>query len=685
LIESKFARAFVEARQSKSFTFEGCLTRRWLIVALIVGLGLYVGLAWGSWQAYMPNSWLRLGAAWLLWLAPGLLLQQLLWRDISVSQRAITGFGIAVALGGFLGLIATALHLALWFVIGGFTVMTIVCALLLAARARWNWRPRWRVEFSLWHILMSVPVLLACLIVVRLTMGLDVSGDDLTHNAYLLNWQSAAHYDWNEIIFGIAPAAPSRFWLAYWPLNQALFAQWSGLHGVELAQLYLTPFLALTALLATYALARALNLARAASSFALCAQTAALLSLVAQDQAGAIFFNRLVEDKAVAAFILVPLFALAVAAYSKQPTRGRMGLLWFLGAALVLTHPTITGIAAAAAGLFVLFNYLAERNLRVTIQLFIVLIALIAIPLGFRIFDVSYVQKIPFNAEALQRQGQIRRVLEWNAWLYAIHPQLVAGLPFFWTLVAATFSFLQLKRSYAARWICASMLVVLSALLPVTAWAWGLALGTSQIWRIVWFTPFGIAAAYLLIRFFDWRKARASAARHIERIAYPTLATGILILALVPALRGANDSLFEALQPPNAARANVTDLIALKPILDANLDETTVMVGGDRRLNDLLPSVTTKGRVFAFRTKLGMWKLSVLDWAEAVERWNALRKLIAKNSTLAERMAVLKAYNVKVLVARQNSEWVNQLIQAEPERLQLFASSGRLRAYQVKP
>lgn len=687
MIETKLERAFVETRQSKSFAFEWHLKRRWLIVALIVGLGLYVGLAWSSWQAYMPNSWLRLGAAWLLWLAPGLLLQQLLWRDISVSQRVIAGFGVTVALGGFLGLIATTLHLALWFVIGGFTAVTIVCALWLAARARWQWHYRWEFHFSFAALWVLAPLALAGLMAIYLTYGTALENDDLTYNAYVTHWLEAARFDWQQILLIDAIQAPSRFWLAYWPLNQALLAKWSALHSIELTRWYLGPSLALVALLATYALARAFDMPRRVSGFAVTMQMIALLLLTGRDQAGRIFFSRLGEDKVIVAFALLPLLAISVTAFLKQPTRGRCALLALVGAAFVLTHPTLMVFSVAATMLFVIFSTVPRRDWRGLGVVTFTLCLMLSAPLAMRFLDTNYIAKIPFTLE-LGRQYQLRRVIEFGDALYMLDPNLYFQLPFLWVCASALAGLFEWKTSYAARWLLAVTLTVFSVINPLSAWLWGLAVGSSQTWRALWLAPFGIAAAYLLL--FLWRRVLSARWKNISSAratALLALATSVMLCAafipvwqIAPARRFHSSK--RAIRDQDIEYIN---LLRFKPILDAQLTEPTVIVGGTRWLNERLPMLSANARVFAYRTPVAMWQQSSLDWADANARARAWRKLQAAKTATDERLAILEQYETRLLVAEPEIEWVRDLAAAAPDRVQYVGTYHTFELYRIQP
>lgn len=674
-------------RVAYTFDFELNLKARWLIALGLGSLILYLGLVWSTWQPLVSSEWLRLGAAWLIFLAPGLLLQQLLWRDISVSQRVSVGLGMAVALGATFGLVATAFHFALWFVMGALASVTIVCALALAARGHWRMRQRWHIQFSLAQIFLLIPLALSVLVVARLTYGLVLNTDDLTYTAYVTHWLEAREFDWQELPLGVPQFAASRFWLAYWTLNQALLAKWSGLHIFDLTRWYLAPFLGMFGLLATYALARAFAFSRAVSSFTVALQVAALVWLSETDQAGLVFFNRLIEDKVFAAFVLIPVFVITVTAFLKQQTRGRLALVALVGIALVLTHPTLMAVGVAAVGLYTVFTGIVTREWRGLTLLSLIFVLMLSAPLAIRVLDTSYTEKIPFDAETLQRVDQLRRVLQLENGLYAVHPSLYWGVPFLWTLAAALAGLLEWKTSYAARWIVAASVVAASVVNPLTAWTWGIAIGTSQQWRVLWLTPFAVAGVYLALvvgRSLLELGGRTLSAGQTRAV--PALC-GIVILsaALFFLLTNTDGVNLQALRAPQQARSeSYARLLAFKPELDSRLREPTNIVGGDRWVNERLPGLSANARVFAFRSEVNMWQLSNLKWEDASARWEAWETILIDESTAAQRLAVLRKYRVRYIVAEPNTFWVHELAAFAPKHVQAIHTSGAMEMYQVK-
>lgn len=661
--------------------------KRTTVAALVVGLGLYVGLWLGAWQNYLPISALRVLIAFGLWLAPGWVMQQLVWKGagITPSQRLAVSFGVSVALVGGAGFLATALQLSIVFVIGVLVGVGCIGAIALAARQGWQWK-----ENIDWHITpsvawMALPVAVSVLVVIWLTSRLAAVTDDLTFNGYLANAQFAEHLNWNEIFFGIHTVAPARFWLAYWTLTEALIAQTSGVHGLLLTQYYFSPVLACMGLGVTYALARAFDFSRALSMFAVTAETAALLLLTATDQVGLMFFNRLVEDRVVAVLLLIPIFAITVIAFIGQPTKARAFVMICGGAALVVTHPTIAGLGIGLIGLFALLDFLARRDGHATLIVLGLCALMLAVLLAQRFLQPAYTDKIVFGVDAgLLRQGQLRRIWEWNGSWYAVPLQTIAEIPYVWICAAAILALTQLKDSVTAHWLTVTTLLVVSVVLPFTAPLWSLAIPAAQLWRVPWIAPFGIAAAYLVKRIWE-RLAPHLSSKQFAAVSLCAPVVGLLLLggAYGEMVVSRNQENLNTIRLPKLAQGDYRDLIALAPMLRGQLEQPAVLVGGDKWLNDRLPALTANVRLFAFRSARNMWQLGNLTLEQAHVRLADWRALTAEQTAIGQRQEILKRYQASWVVAEKGTGWVEDLLKHAPPTLTLRATQGKLNVYQV--
>ena len=655
------------------------------MILFAAGLVLYAALWLGSWHGLFPFPALRVFISFSLFLVPGFLLQQLLWRgaDVFVSQRLVLGLALSISLVSVGALFAFAFQLALPFIEGVFLFVSIICAVALLARAGWKWNVR-----IVWdrHWIALAPLLLAFLAAIWLTMNLTVEADDLTYTSYITHWQRTPHFDFQEIFFGIDRLSPSRFWLSHWLIAEAVFADIAKVHALELGLYYLSPLLAVMSLIATYALARRLGLSRSVATFAMCAQIACLMLLAGRDLTGEIFFNRLVEDKVVAAFLLTPALAIAVIAYLEQPTKGRIVLVFLSGAAMVVTHPIMSGLACLILGLYALFDLVVRRRIRATLVIFALLGILIAALLAQRVLDSTYVEKLQFDVTEL-RKFESGRVWYWGEQFFGASFSIVAQPPYLVVLLASILALFQFKSSQTARWILANALLVTVAVLPLTGWILAFAITASQLYRVPWFTPFGICAAFLVLTLWSnlAPSLRQRFAGYEAQTLYGLAALLVVGAAVVLSLMPTRD-VFQALQPrAKGIDQRYADLIALGNVLDARLGEPVQVVGSTNWINDRLPSVSANARLVSFRREYNMWQLGNLTQSEAEARAAARRRLTGRAASADTRYQVLTQYQVKYIVAQASDKWISDLIEKYPGRFELVTAQGNLRLYQFKP
>jgi hypothetical protein len=411
-----------------------------------------------------------------------------------------------------------------------------------------------------------------------------------------------------------------------------------------------------------------------------------MLLLTGTDQVGVMFFNRLVEDRVVAVLLLLPIFALVVTSYLKQPTNNRAFLAVLVGAALVLTHPTITGLAIGVIGLYAGMDFFARRNRRATLVVLGILALMLAVLLGLRALQPAYASKIVFGVdEELLRGGQLRRIVHWGQSLYAVPFKIVTEIPYAWTVLATLLAMMQLKTSFAARWLVSAMLILASVLVPFTAPLWSLAVPAAQLWRVAWIAPFGIAAAYLVARVGNRLAPRMRPRVNWSAVALVSAMALILLGAAYGELaaRGNLKSL-HTIRLPKHAQGNYADLIALRPALDARLQQPAVVVGGDKWLNEHLPGVTANVRVISFRSTRNMWQLGNQTLEQAKARTHAFRRLTGKKADTATRLEILKRYNARWLVAEAGTEWVEKILENDPVRLTRVSQHGTLSLYEIR-
>ncbi len=159
----------------------------------------------------------------------------------------------------------------------------------------------------------------------------------------------------------------SRVMIDGWLLEQAALSRASGVDPIELMLHYLAPTLVVVALLAFYALARALFRSEAAALISGC--LLALYYLVNLEpsllSSGGEFVGRMAEDKFVARFVFLPVaLALAVAFLQSRKLR-YLAVFALICCAVVVVHPVgvaIIGLSMAGFGLLYLALNLRRRE-----------------------------------------------------------------------------------------------------------------------------------------------------------------------------------------------------------------------------------------------------------------------------------------------------------------------------------
>jgi len=306
--------------------------------------------------------------------------------------------------------------------------------------------------------------------------------------------------------------------------------------------------------------------------------------------------------------------------------------------------------------------------------------------LGLRFLQPEFSDKIAFGVdEERLRAGQLRRIWNLNERFFGVPLQIAAGIPYVWTALAAIIGVTRFKASVAARWTIVTTVVIASVIFPLTGPLWTLAVPASQLWRVLWIAPFGIAGAFLLQFGLDWIAPRVRWERsRLELVVLPVLALLLLAGAYGNLMASGDWRNLHTLRLPKNARGDYADLVALGSVLGAQLAVPTVIVGGDKWLNDRLPALTGNARVFVMRSKRSMWELGNLTTKDAKERWQDWQALSDEDTDAAERYEILKERNVRYVLAAKGTKWVDELVAAEPARFEQVGSAGALKLWRVK-
>jgi hypothetical protein len=494
------------------------------ILIAIGSLGVWISLwttPWQSWLAAWP--WVRLIMSILMFAFPGALLLQLVSKQPPTrpSHHLTVGFAVSVALTSLLGLVAKVAHFPFQFITTSLLTLGGIGLLVLTLRApapRVNFEAKTQVK----TLAAALPFLAAILLAGGLAVPPELDGDDYIYGGYITAYEYSESLNFDEVFFGTGHIGHIRFWLSGWPFVEAVIAKVSGLHTLQLIGVYLAPAFAALSMLAVFELGRAAGLSRGFAYLAAISQLVSLLFLGGRDQAGRIFFTRLTEDKVIAAFLLAPVLFRLVIDFLDDPEWPSLSLLIFGGLALSFAHPTILGVASAILATYGLIELIVFRKAKAVSMLFIVLVAIASMQFSLRFHPSTSTGWQLFRGQdyglgSLQQSESLQQDEDENddwqdqsGWdprrikviygtrFHGANPNLIWSLPFQVAIAGGVLALFQLRKSRAARYIVASLIVVGFAIIPYTGWILGLAITPYQLWRVPWLTPFGVSIAFLV-------------------------------------------------------------------------------------------------------------------------------------------------------------------------------------------
>ena len=233
---------------------------------------------------------------------PGVFTFLCLSEDKNFSPRVfLGGFVVSIFVTGLLGVLARLFQLNFTFIRWGFSLWGAAVIFLFFAR---DVKVTFQFEkFTWWEIVSLLLAAGGAVYFASLAQPPLIHDDAFTYNALLYYYQHA-----DALVFQFPVSLDRleipRFWIAYWPLVEALISDLSGVDGLLITGVYLPPALACLSFLGIYSLGRTLSLPRAAAGLAILAQGFSLMRLTKWNQPGNLFFQRLTEDKVAAAFVI---------------------------------------------------------------------------------------------------------------------------------------------------------------------------------------------------------------------------------------------------------------------------------------------------------------------------------------------------------------------------------------------
>lgn len=646
----------------------------------LLGLSLIFWLlgTLSAWQGLLSDlAIIRFALGVVIYLFPGILTFHVLVADKDVTIKSILGgLMVSVFVTGILGVVARSLELNFTFLRWAFVVWGIAILLYYYFQNVGFVVRLEKVEW--WEAGLLVIAAGGAVYFSSIAKPPLIHDDAFTYNALLYYFQHAQtlNFDFPDALNRLEIP---RFWIAYWPLVEAMISGFSGVDGLLVTGALLPPLLAVFSFLGVYTLARTLGLPRIFAGTAVLGQGFSLMRLSRQNQPGNLFFQRLTEDKVAAAFVLSFTLLILAVEYFNDPVNRKLFLVWLAAWAMAFTHPVQFGMTCMIIGVYGMPS-LFKRELRLKYFFVIgVLVTVVIVPYLFRFGGGEYAQSLSFSLNDVAANDEFARfgvrrvdIIEGTPF-YGISHYLAAGLPYEVGLVAALASLLFFWKNTTARYILASALVLGVAMFPYTGWLVGMFTTPFQLWRLTWLTPFGIAFAFLLWLGLETAQ-KVKLPPKLKSLLPPFYGIG-MYLGLIAMVVYVSDWTLNNVEKSNTDVLSFYSnyISAAEKINAIDVEETPIILGGpDESTNSVIPSLTMKFEPMVFRVDIGN---------EKTRLW---RSLVADDISPDMRFASLKENNVEYLFLKSEPEWVMALRDAFPENVEFLFRVERFSLYKIK-
>ena len=630
------------------------------------------------WQMWFESAEIpRFVFGTLLYFVPGTLTFLYLSDDKNLSPRVVLGgFVLSIFVTGVLGMLARLFQLNFTFINWGFSLWGAVVIFLFFLH---EIKVTFRFEkITAWEIVLLFFAAGGAIYFASFARPPLIHDDAFTYNALLYYYQHAS-----ALVFQFPVSLDRleipRFWIAYWPLAEAMISDLSGVDGLLITGVYLPPALACLSFLGIYSLGRTLSLPRAAAGLAILAQGFSLMRLTKWNQPGNLFFQRLTEDKIVAAFVISLVLILLMVEYLEKPSGRKLNLVGITALAMVFTHPIQFGMTCMIIGVYGLPSLL-DKNVRWKYVVLIgVLAAVVLIPYIFRFGGGEYSQTLSFSLEDVEENNEfarfgVRRIdIVEGTGFYGISRYLTRGLPYEVSLVAVALALFFFWRNKSARYVIAAFLTLGVSMFPYTGWIIGLFTTPFQLWRLTWLMPFGLAFAFLAwavfelgqkIKLIDQWKSWLQPAFYSA--AYTVMI--VLVIYVRPWMAG-------NLPSNNLDMVDIYSnyIRVAEKMNEMDVDAPIIIGGADATINAIIPSLTLKFSPLVFRVQGGGAQTKV---------W---KSLIGEGISPEDRLMKLRESNVEYLLYRGEPAWLPVFKDEYPDVVTLVFKDQRLILYKITP
>ena len=645
---------------------------------LVAAILAWLFLSLFPWQAWFEGAAIpRFIFGLLLYLIPGTLTFLYISEDKNLSPRVLLGgFVVSIFVTGLLGVLARLFQLNFTFIRWGFSLWGAAALLLFLLR---DLKVTFQFEkFTWWEVVSLLFAVGGALYFASIARPPLIHDDAFTYNALLYYYQHASALDF-QFPASLDRLEIPRFWIAYWPLVEAMIAGLSNVDGLIITGAYLPYALACFSFISIYSLGRTLNLPRAAAGLAILAQGFSLMRLTKWNQPGNLFFQRLTEDKVAAAFFISTVLVLLAVEYFEKPSTRKLILVGIAALAMVFTHPIQFGMTCMIVGVYGLPS-LFDKNIRWKyIALIAVLAAVVLIPYTFRFGGGEYSQTLSFSLKDVAENDEfarfgVRRIdMIEGTQFYGISHYLTRGLPYEISLAAVVLSLFFFWRHKSARYVLAAFLVLGVSMFPYTGWIVGMFTTPFQLWRLTWLMPFGLAFAFLAWAGFELAqkiKLVEKWKQWIQPAFY--ISISVMLIGLVVYVRPWSAG---NLASTNLDLVNVYSnyVSTAKLMNEMDVDSPIIIGAPDATVNAVIPSLTLKFVPLVFRVQTGGAQTKI---------W---KSLVGDDISSADRLARLQQNNVEYMLIRGEPAWLPEFKKNYPDSVFLVFKDQRFSLYQLKP
>ena len=646
---------------------------------IIVGsIFIWLFLVLYPWQGWFSSlAAFRFVIGLIIFIIPGTLTFLYINDDKNISARVLLGgFLASIFVTGLLGLFARLFHSNILLIRWGFILWGVVALILFAA---YREKVTWQFEKFTW---LDAVMLLAAAGGVIYFAGIAnpplIHDDAFTYNALLFYYQHAPALDF-AFPSALSRLEIPRFWIAYWPLVEAMISDFSRVDGLIIAGAYLPPALACFSFLGIYSLGRTLGLPRAAAGAAVLAQGFSLMRLTQLSQPGNLFFQRLTEDKVVAAFVISLILILLVIEYLERPNLRKLILVGVAAFAMVFTHPVQFGMTCMIIGVYglpSLFNNKIRANY---FALLGILAMIVLIPYLFRFGGGEYSQSLSFSIKDVARNDDFARLggrieIIDGTQFYGISKTITPGLPFKVGLLASIISLFVFWKYKFARYILSAFLVLGMSMFPYTGWIVGMFTTPFQLWRIAWLMPFGLAFAFLIWAGFELAQ-KIKIVRLWGKWSY-SLYYFSAYIGLIAALILVRPWALGNVETRNLDEVGIyKDYLSVADFMnDLPVDKPVFVGGPDAVTNSIIPRLPMNFEPLFFRVEID---------SKSRKYWESM--VGEENTPVEERYAAFMENKVEYLLLKGRPEWLVELSRKYPDLVSLLFREGKFSLYKITP